>query len=276
MKKILSFLICIILVFIGFIIRNLHVPLFQPEAVEVAQAPVSSKTAHESAYELPALRKESGEQILRKTAMTISYNKEWRIPNWVAYELTADETEGEFTRSSAFFQDEEVDEECRVSTYDYSRSGYDRGHMAPAADFRWSEQAMRESFLMTNICPQNHELNTKSWQTLEKRCRKWAVEEGAVYIAVGPIVFSRTPERIGDHRVVVPDAFFKVVLSLRSGQEKAIGFIYQNNARQQRISRTACSVDEVEQQTGLDFFVALPDDLEERLEARFDLSEWAE
>lgn len=225
-------------------------------------------------YSLPALRKNSGEQILHRTAMTISWNKETRTPNWVAYLLKDADMDGNLGREPEFYQDFEIAKEVRVSTYDYSHSGYDRGHMAPAGDFNGDKKAKKETFYMTNICPQNHKLNGDSWNTLEKQCRDWAYQEGGIYSVVGPIYTSENPKTIGTHKVAVPDKFFRCILSLKKGKEKAVGFIYDNNSTRQRISRAACSVDEVEQLTGYDFFTALPDKLEKKLEASYNLKDW--
>lgn len=225
-------------------------------------------------YSLPALRANSGEQILYKKAMTISYNKQMRTPNWVAYQLLKADMDGTATREPEFYQDFDVEAKYRVSTYDYSRSGYDRGHMAPAGDFSGDSKAKKQTFYMTNVCPQNHTLNGDSWNTLEKQCRAWARREGGIYSVVGPIYTSTNPERIGTHKVAVPDKFFRCILSLRKGHEKAIGFIYDNTSNRQRIAHAACSVDEVEKMTGLDFFTALPDKLEDKLESSYSLKDW--
>lgn len=245
----------------------------------VSQAPVvdeSSETVPAGTdYSLPALRKKSGEQILRKKAMTISFNKERMIPNWVAYLLLNDDMDGNAQRERDFSEDMDVELKYRVNTHDYSRSGYDRGHMAPAADFSGDPEAKKQTFIMTNICPQNHELNARSWNDLEQRTRLWARKEGGIYVVVGPIVTSKNPDTIGkEHKVVVPDAFFRCLLSLRPGHEKAIGFIYQNTSEPQLMSQTCCTVDEVEKLTGLDFFSALDDKLEEKLESQFRFQDW--
>ena len=179
-------------------------------------------------------------------------------------------------RADDFLPDPQVAEAYRVTTADYRGSGYDRGHMCPAADMKWSYKAMNDCFYMTNICPQDHSLNAGSWSTLEKACRRWALREGCVYIAAGPVFKAgKRPARIGqEHPVAVPDGFFKVVLSLRKGAEKAIGFYYENISVKQPMEQTAMSVDAVETLTGMDFFPALDDDLENRLEAAFKLKEW--
>ena len=226
--------------------------------------------------ELPAALQDVPEQIIEHTGFVVSFNKELGQPNWVAWELTAEEAEGAVPRADDFLPDPQVPEAYRVTTADYRGSGYDRGHMCPAADMKWSYKAMNDCFYMTNICPQDHSLNAGSWSTLEKACRRWALREGSVYIAAGPVFKDgKRPAKIGqEHPVAVPDGFFKVVLSLRKGAEKAIGFYYENNSVKQPMEQTAMSVDAVEALTGMDFFPALDDDLENRLEATFKLKEW--
>ena len=226
--------------------------------------------------EQPAALQGVPEQIIAHTGFVLSFNKELGQPNWVAWELTAEEAEGTVPRADDFLPDPQVAEAYRVTTADYRGSGYDRGHMCPAADMKWRYKAMNDCFYMTNICPQDHSLNAGSWSTLEKACRRWALREGSVYIAAGPVFKEgKRPARIGqEHPVAVPDGFFKVVLSLRKGAEKAIGFYYENNSVKQPMEQTAMSVDDVETLTGMDFFPALDDDLENRLEATFKLKEW--
>jgi hypothetical protein len=120
----------------------------------------------EDHFELARISDNRSQQIIEHLAYTVSYNPDWLIPNWVAYELTGDEVSGEQERSDHFAPDPLVEGDP-VVTKDYSNSGYDRGHMAPAGDMKWSEQAMRESFYMTNICPQNHNNNAGDWKDLQ-------------------------------------------------------------------------------------------------------------
>ncbi len=226
--------------------------------------------------ELPARMKGVPERIVEHTGYTLSFNRTHNLPNWVAWELTAEETEGTVARSDDFCPDPSIPLPHRVTTDDYRASGYDRGHMAPAADMKWSPQAMNQCFYMSNICPQVHSLNSGSWATLEKACRRWAGKEGSVYIVCGPVFKKGKKQKsIGrEHRITVPDGFFKVILSLRKGHEKAIGFYYANRAGKQPMPQAAMSVDEVENMTGINFFVNLPTRLEQRLEAEYSLRLW--
>lgn len=216
--------------------------------------------------EIPKTIRQRDETIITHTGYTVSYNHHYKTPNWVAWELTRQETTGEEGRTNQFLPDPSLPEP-RVETSDYTHSGYDRGHMAPAADMKWSEKAMEESFYMSNICPQNRKLNRDDWGDLEEKCREWAKKYGRVYIACGPIYDKASPKRIGKHQVAVPDRFFKVVLIYNRKNPIAMGFLFENKAHHQNLKNYMVKVDQVEEETGLDFFSKLPDDVENRIES---------
>lgn len=213
------------------------------------------------------------EQILKRTGYVASYNKTTLLPNWVAWHLTAERTEGSAKRSGVDFAEDTEVPEPRATDWDYYNSGYDRGHMCPAADNKWSKKAMEESFLFTNMCPQNGNLNRGDWNEMEMACRKWAKKYGDLYIVCGPILYKGKHKTIGKNKVVVPEAFFKVVL--RTGDNpQAIGFIYKNTSGNRPKDSYVNTVDEVERITGIDFFSSLPDDVEKKVEAECDLGLW--
>lgn len=213
------------------------------------------------------------EQILKRTGYVASYNKTNLLPNWVAWHLTAERTEGSAKRSGVDFAEDTEVPEPRATDWDYYNSGYDRGHMCPAADNKWSKKAMEESFLFTNMCPQNGNLNRGDWNEMEMACRKWAKKYGDLYIVCGPILYKGKHKTIGKNKVVVPEAFFKVVL--RTGDDpQAIGFIYKNTSGNRPKDSYVNTVDEVERITGIDFFPSLPDDVEKNVEATADIANW--
>lgn len=213
------------------------------------------------------------EQMLERTCYVASYNKTTRLPNWVAWHLTAERTEGSAKRSDVDFAEDTDVPEPRATDWDYYNSGYDRGHMCPAADNKWSKKAMEESFLFTNMCPQNGNLNRGDWNEMEMACRKWAKKYDGVYIVCGPILYKGKHKTIGKNKVVVPEAFFKVVL--RTGDDpQAIGFIYKNTSGNRPKDAYVNTVDEVERITGIDFFPSLPDDVENKVEATADIANW--
>lgn len=202
---------------------------------------------------------------------TVHFNPEYHIPNCVVYELTREESYGKRDRQGNFTNDTDV-KGC-ANPWDYTSSGYDRGHMAPAGDMKWSADAMNASFMMTNVCPQRKSLNSGAWNDLEIKVREWARRYGAVVVATGPVL-SRDMATIGKSRVAVPRHFFKVLLAERHGKRIALAFIYPNKPCNEPMSAYVVSVDEVERRTGIDFFAALPDDEENNIEARSNINQW--
>jgi len=226
-----------------------------------------NQTNASSGLEIPARMKNVPEQILYRTGYTLSYNSTTKTPNWVAWHLTREHVNGSAHRSRDMFQ-EDPQVTNGPTNDDYYNSGFDRGHMCPAGDNKWNQQAMRETFYFTNMCPQVHGLNSGAWNDLEIACRNWARKYGDIYIVCGPVP-QKTPIRtIGRRKVWVPQKFFKVILCMRGeGSPKAIGFIYPNASSGRKMFSYATTVDEVERQTGIDFFPRLDDKIENRVEA---------
>lgn len=212
------------------------------------------------------------EQIMEKSSYIVSYNKDTKIPNWVAWHLIAQHTDGPIKRLSNFYEEVGVDIP-RATVEDYRGSGWSRGHMCPAGDNKWDETAMYESFSLVNVCPQNAGLNSGLWNSIEIDCRRWANRLGDIYIVCGPVLLNREHETIGRNKVVVPEAFFKVILCLH-GKPKAIGFVVRNNEGKRKRDQYVNTIDEVERITGIDFFPALPDDIENEVEAHANLDDW--
>lgn len=202
----------------------------------------------------------------------LAFDERRHTPVWVSWELLASETDGPESRYNTFWQDEDV---YGCATWaDYRNSGYDRGHLCPSADQKWSADAMRDCFVMTNMTPQDHALNAGAWATLEKKERVWAQRDSALVIVAGPIYSPSDKKRIGDTGVLVPGAFFKVLLAPYLDRPRAIGFIYPNAKAPGNMSDYAVSVDRVEELTGLDFFYTLPDEMEAEVESKFSFNDW--
>lgn len=211
------------------------------------------------------------EQLIEKSSYIVSYNRDTKIPNWVAWHLTANHTDGPFKRMSNFY--EEDVENPRATLEDYRGSGWSRGHMCPAGDNKWSREAMYDSFSLVNVCPQNSKLNSGVWNSIETDCRRWARQYGEVYIVCGPVFMNKKHETIGPNEVMVPEAFFKVVLCLM-GDPKALGIVVRNTEGTKKKDLYYNTVDQVEQITGYDFFPSLPDDIENKVEAQADINDW--
>ena len=223
--------------------------------------------------EFPTPLTDRPEQLLKRVGYTVSYNSVLKLPNWVAWHLTVTHTSGISKRDGIKFHEDEEVPQPRATDADYRRSGYDRGHMCPSGDNKWSCLAQEQSFLLTNVCPQDHQLNAGDWNEMESQCRRWAKRYGDIYIVAGPILFKGRHKTIGQNKVTVPEAFFKVVLCMK-GSPKAIGFIYRNQPGNRPKGDYVNSVDQVERLTGIDFFSSLPDAVEREVEARCQLEDW--
>ena len=208
--------------------------------------------------------------IIIYSAYEVMYNPEYKIPRWVRYELLASETDGVWSRKGLKFTPDPSVSFPQAEDYDYRGSGWSRGHMAPAADFKWSSTAMIESFYFTNCCPQNLELNSGQWSTLEKKVRDWANRYGSLTVYTGPIVLDNAYGTIGYNKVVVPDAFFKAILA----GEQSIAFVMYNHNNNENMQKCAMSVDDLEALTGIDFFAEQVDDFEDQVEATYNLRNW--
>ena len=224
-------------------------------------------------YAVAATNPDLDEVIVDYKGFKVSFNPVTHIPNWVAWTITADRLNNPVvSRNSASFTPDRRVSGCAVPA-DYRRSGYDRGHMAPAADMKWDEQAMKDCFLFTNIAPQATSLNTGAWNKLEQACRNQASVDslGTVVVICGPVMTSGYTSTIGDTEVVVPPAFFKVALYRRTdGTPATIGFIMNNGKVDGGMQKCAMTVDKVEAVTGHDFFATLPDSLQQTIESNYD------
>lgn len=222
---------------------------------------------------IPQFTKSTKSQVIEHVGYTVSYNEQRRNPNWVAYELTGEEVDGTEPRGSKFIPDPNVIGRQAVDD-DYKHSGWDRGHLAPAADMKWSEQAMDESFYLSNISPQNGNLNRGVWKSIEELTRDNANRYGEILVVTGPVFTDKKGlGYIGDNRVLIPNAFYKVLLAYDNGYT-GIGFYCENVAGKKKLQTYARSIDEIEEITGIDFFHLLADEIENEIEARYDWNDW--
>lgn len=192
---------------------------------------------------------------------------------FVIYKLTAREAlTKEAQRTNRFRRDPEIPTGS-ATTADYRRSGYDRGHLAPAADMAFSVQTMADSFFMSNMSPQKPAFNRGIWKRLEEQVRQIAIREKAIYVVTGPILPKKKTVTIGANQVTVPTHYYKVIFDL-TPPRKMIGFILPNEGSDRPLEDFAVTVDVVEKATGLDFFSALPKAVQERLESTISVSAW--
>ncbi len=221
--------------------------------------------------ELPGTK--PGETIISHTGFSFVYVESYEQAEWVAYELTKKETYKMNNRTDKFITDPKV-LTGTATNGDYSRSGYDRGHLAPAADMGWSSRTMSESFYYSNMSPQVPGFNRGIWKQLEELVRTWAVEYKSVYIVTGPVL-RRGLKTIGKNKVAVPEYYYKVILDYTDPGIKAIGFILPNTGSVEPLQHYAVTIDSVEQFTGIDFYPQLPDPQEVILERTATLQSWS-
>lgn len=224
----------------------------------------------QQSIEIP--RYSSCNEIVRHTAYILCYDTTFMQARWVEEMLTSEHLKGKLHRNGKFRADFAI--RTRSATpEDYKGSGYDRGHLAPAADFKMDSVAMSESFLMVNISPQTPSFNRGIWEHLEDQVREWANVLDTIYVVTGPVLKNGLPT-IGTSNVAVPQYYYKVVLDYKPPIEEAIGFILRNEGSKEPLAQFAVTVDSVEKATGIEFFPSLPDSIENRVEKKVNLDFW--
>lgn len=212
-------------------------------------------------------------RMLHYPGFDVMFSRIHHQPYYVSWVLTPEHVRNtEVKRTNNFRPDNEVEGSAQLA--DYKNSGYDRGHMAPSADFRYDSKAQDATFFLTNMSPQHPSLNTGAWNNLEEQCRNWALRDSTLIIVTGPILTDYLTETIGQTGVTVPDRYFKVVLAPYANPPRAIGFIMPNSKVAGGVQASAVTVDQVEAITGFDFFSSLPDELENDIEASAKYSLW--
>ena len=245
--------------------------------VEVSKANHGRKvwsTLSEVGY--PIISDTIASRVLERYCYTVSHNKMTRQPNWVMWQLTEDHVmnrkEGVWNE---YREDEELPVDERATLADYASSGYDRGHMCPGGDCNWDDEGRDETYVLSNMCPQNPQLNRGDWKEIEMACRKWAQEYGNIYIVCGPMFFkSQEHERIGPNQVPVPEAFFKVVLCIDGPTPKGIGFICRNTDGNRKKDFYVNTIQQVERITGYQFFPNLNDSIKNQVYDMDDINVW--
>lgn len=214
-------------------------------------------------------------EIVHHTHYSLSYREDHEQAEWVAYELTrASLKVKNVPRAKRFNPDYDVKTRSAFHR-DYTHSGYTRGHLAPAGDMAFDKKAMQESFYMSNMTPQIRALNNGIWKELEEQTRDWAYSANKVYIVTGPMLNRPYKERIGDNKVSVPSAFYKIILDIEKPEQKAIAFIIPHEKSTRPLQDYAVTIDDIEDELGINFFENLiSTELQDKLESNTDLSKW--
>jgi endonuclease G len=208
---------------------------------------------------------------VKHSRFTLSFNEGNELPSWVAYALTPEMAKATGTVKEKYHEDPMVSTGSS-SPKDYKNAGFVMAQLVPAEDMMIDPEAAAETYLMSNIVPQKVGFNKFLWRGLEPLIREWAKEGNTLYIAAGPVLADGPFGTFGENKVAIPSRYYKVILD--SNGERAIGFVFRVNTSTGSLNSYALSVDEVEKITGIDFFINVPDEMEEKLESTLDLTKW--
>ena len=214
--------------------------------------------------------------IYERICYSVSYNNSTRQPNWVMWQLLGEHVmKRKEDVWNEFMEDPNLKDENRATLDDYYLSGYDRGHMCPGGDCNWNDEGRNESFFLSNICPQNPNLNRGDWKEIEIACRNWAQKYDCIYIVCGPLFLkSQEHVRIGPNNIPVPEAFFKVILNMDKSSPKGIGFICRNTDGNRKKDFYVNSIRQVERITGYKFFTNVDVSIIEKVYDMNDINNW--
>ena len=233
-----------------------------------AQSP-ERKSSHLS-YGIPG----DADTIVERQGYALGYIERHEQSAWVIYVISKEQVLAKNAeRSNYSFRRDPAIPTGSASSSDYTRSGFDRGHLAPAADMAYSEQTMRDSFYMSNISPQRPGFNRGIWKDLESWTRQIVIKEQNTVIVTGPVFPPGKAETIGRSAVTVPTHFYKIIYDLTPPQ-KMIGFILPNEQSNKPLREFAVSVDKIEKLTGLNFFSEVPLPKQNKLESNYSVKAW--
>ncbi len=202
----------------------------------------------------------------------LSYSETHEQAEWVAYVLKKEHLTYDDRKRPYFIEDPKVSTKS-ADWKNYRGSGYDRGHLCPAGDRRFSEQAYNETFYTSNISPQDRDFNAGIWNRLEQQVRRWAKKKGTLYVITGGIL-EKDLDEIGAEAVSVPEYYYKIVASGNASKMTAIAFLMEGKERSKPLHTFVVPIDELEKRTGIDFFYQLSDQMQASLESGTDIGNW--
>jgi len=240
----------------------------QEKAEIVTQGQASKSDTNE--YFLPT---STTGQIVHHDGYSLSYSEKHEQAEWVAYELKKNHLSGT-NHKRPYFEIDKAVKTGAASWRNYKKSGYDKGHLCPAGDRRFTKKAHDETFLTSNISPQEHQFNAGVWNTLEQKVRYWARKYNGIFVVTGGVLKGGM-KTIGTEDVSVPNQFYKVLIDNNTGKTKMIAFLMPHKDSRKPLYEFVVSVDEIEALTGIDFFPELEDAIENKLEASSSYKGWS-
>ena len=269
----------------------------------------SGPIAAQTRYEFPKTKGGTSEVIVHECLLNsssketgVNYCLEWdhskRATRWVCYQMYQSVRASNWNRNNwpngdPWAYDPLVPEDEQQNTYNElskttpplpNSTYYQKGHILPSADRLCSQDANGQTYYMTNIYPQVGDFNTGIWMTMESRVRTWADQSDTLYVCKGGTIddskniLGYTMPSYGGHtgNHIVPKYFFTALLSKKGSKLKALGFWaeHKDGSSWGALKEYICSVDELEEKTGIDFFCNLPDDTEKTVESTLNLSDW--
>ena len=212
-------------------------------------------------------------QVVHHQFYSLSYNEKYEQAEWVAYELTQKQLSSIPIKRPYFEQDPKVITQS-AHYKNFKDSGYNKGHLCPAGDRKFSAEAYNETFFTSNISPQTYEFNGGVWNRLEEKVRYWAQKHEKLYIVTGGVLVPNL-KTIGSEKVAVPKYFYKIILDNNGPKIKAIAFLMPHEKSEKGLHQFVISIDEIETLTGIDFFPELPDKIENEIEKSSSYKNWA-
>lgn len=212
-------------------------------------------------------------QIIYHDNYTLSYVEKYEQAEWVAYSLKKENLKQYNYKRPYFIQDNKVKNRS-ADWRNYKNSGYDKGHLCPAGDMKFSSNSYEETFLTSNISPQKHNFNSGIWNRFEQKTRYWAQKYGDLYVISGGVL-SAGLKTIGHEKVAVPRYFYKILAYQHKDEIKVIAFLVPHEDSKKPLYSFVTSVDEIEKLTNIDFFSKLEDSLENKIERSKDYKDWS-
>ena len=212
------------------------------------------------------------DQVISHTYYTLSYSEHDEQAEWVAYKMTNTNFSADISRTNNFRVDPKVTT-TSAELSDYYKSGYDRGHLAPAGSMKINKTSMSESFYMSNMSPQNPSFNRGIWKRLEEKVRYWTEINDSVFVVSGPIL-DNPLGTIGDNKVTIPKAYYKTLLGYKDGKAKGLAFIMPHEKSGESLYKFIVSINDVEEVTGIDFYHKIDKNVQDEVEENKDVKLW--